>query len=532
MTDNKAKPANLLLTEMKANPVLRQLLILVGIAASVALGVAAVLWSQGTEYRSLYTGLAPERASAVVEVLATANIPYQIQDSTGAILVPVEKLHDARLKLAGQGVMRDGSGMAMLEQEQGFGVSEFMQSKKYHYALEQELARTVASIQQVRKARVHLAIPKQSVFVRDRKPPSASIMLDIYPGSHIDRDSVNAIVNLVAASISGMSPDDVTVVDQLGKQLSARQQDDKLSLSARQFEHQRHIEAAYEERVAQLLRPFAGSGRVQVQVSAEVDFSSVQESRESWNPDRQVVRSEQINERGGIDEAGDIASGIPGALSNQVPGDVEKTEGVTGSRSVLRNYEIERVLNHTVSPSGMLRKLSVAVVVDNRRSVNEAGEELIQPVSEAEINKLTLLVKDAVGFDEQRGDRVTVMAADFRDELSVAEEISVPAFWSQPWFASLLRQALAGIAVLILVFAVLRPGMRSLMQANGPTRAALPASQETLQGEVVQRPVAALTGPGAAGFEQKMSDVRAAAEQDPRRVAQVVKKWVSENGRS
>ncbi|AKH69409.1 flagellar basal-body M-ring protein/flagellar hook-basal body protein FliF [Spongiibacter sp. IMCC21906] len=538
MAESQGKAATALLNQLAGNAVMRQLLILVGIAASVALGVAAVLWSQGPDYRSLYTGLAPDRAAAVVDVLSAANIPYQVSDGTGAIKVPAEQLHDARLKLAGQGVMRDGSGMAMLEQEQGFGVSEFMQSKKYHYALEQELAKTIESIQQVRKARVHLAIPKQSVFVRDRKPPSASIMLDVYPGSRIQRNSVDAIVNLVATSISGMSAEDVTVVDQLGKQLSQKEDNsDQLSHSARQFDYQRRIEKAYEDRVAELIRPFAGSGRVRVQVAADVDFSTVQESRESWNPDKQVVRSEQINEQVPGEGNANTASGVPGALSNQPPlagTESAKTDkDANGSRSVVRNYEIERVLNHTVNPSGMIRRLSVAVVVDNRRVLNDAGELVSDPISEAEINQLSQLVKDAVGFEDGRGDRVTVMSADFRDDLSVEETVSGPGFWEQPWFASLVKQGLAGLAVLFIVFAILRPGMRSLMAANQPRSVpALPGGEEGLQGEYMQPAMAALAGPGSAGFEQKMGDVRAAAEQDPRRVAQVVKKWVSENGES
>ena len=198
-------PVNNVLGQLAKNDVLRQLLILVGIAASVAVGMAAVMWSQGTDYRTLYTSVPPERAGAIVEALGNAGIKYRIQDPTGAILVPADRLHEARIKLASQDVMRESGGMAMLEQEQGFGVSEFMQSKKYHYALEQELARTVESLQQVRRARVHLAIPKSSVFIRDRKPPSASIMVDIFPGSTVGPKNVDAIINLVASSITGMS---------------------------------------------------------------------------------------------------------------------------------------------------------------------------------------------------------------------------------------------------------------------------------------------------------------------------------------
>lgn len=542
MAESRPVSVNTLLASAARNDVLRQLLILVGIAASVAVGVAAVMWSQGSDYRTLYSSLPAERASAVVDALNASQIPYRIQESTGAILVPAEKLHDARIRLAGQGLERDGSGMAMLEQEQGFGVSEFMQSKKYHYALEQELASTIESLQQVRRARVHLAIPKQSVFVRDRKPSSASIMLDIYPGRDVSKQNVSAIVNLVAGSIGDLQAENVTVVDQQGRQLSeTHREDDQLELSDRQFSYRRRIEQAYEDRIAELISPIAGSGRVRVTVSADVDFSSEQESRESWNPERQVVRSEQINEQLQADGS-DLARGIPGALSNQPPGaQPEQADGDNaplGNRSVIRNYEIERVLAHSSNPSGRVNKLSVAVLVDNHRRMNDDGEMVAEPMSNPEIERMTLLVKDAVGFEEARGDRVTVMAADFRDDVVFDETVVEPAIWEQPWFANLIKQLLIGIAVIVIVFAVLRPGMRSLLHSHRPQ--SLPdgsgdnGAEGVVSGEYQQPPVAALGAPQGGGrakpgFEQQLSDVRGMVEEDPRRVAQVVNKWVSED---
>ncbi len=544
MAESSSISVNTLLASAAKNDVLRQLLILVGIAASVALGVASVLWSQTGDYRTLYSSLPAERASAVVDALTMAAIPYRIQDGTGAIMVPAEQIHDARIRLAGQGLGRDGSGMAMLEKEQGFGVSEFMQSKKYHHALEQELGSTIESLQQVRRARVHLAIPKQSVFVRDRKSPSASIMLDVYPGSEVSPKNVSAIINLVASSIGGLQASDVTVVDQLGQQLSeSRQADDQLELSGRQFSYRRRIEQAYEDRIADLIRPIAGSGRVRVTVAADIDFSSEQQSRESWNPDRQVVRSEQINEQATGGAANRAAGqGVPGALTNQPALTGGAAEGAAadtamGNRSVTRNYEIERVLEHSSNPSGQLRKLSVAVLVDNHRRLNEQGETVIEPLSNPEIERMTLLVKDAVGFEQQRGDRVTVMAADFREEGMFDGEAPAPAIWEQAWFANLLRQLLVGIALLIIVFAVLRPGMRSLLQNSRPALTSSSSPAAPLSGEYQAPPMAALDAPGGSaaagrggmGFEQQLVDVRGMVEEDPRRVAQVLNRWVNED---
>ncbi|MFT6593553.1 MAG: flagellar M-ring protein FliF [Zhongshania sp.] len=544
MAETKSNPTANLLAQLAGNDVLRQLLILVGIAASVAVGVAAVMWSQSSDFRTLYANVEPQRAAGVVDALTAAGIPYKIQDSTGSIMVPSKQLHDARIKLAGQGVMRDGSGMAMLEQEQGFGVSEFMQSKKFHYALEQELARTIESMHQVRKARVHLAIPKQSVFVRDRKAASASIMLDVFPGSVIDKQNVGAIVNLVASSITGLSPEQVTVVDQQGQQLSYQGDQDDLGLSSRQFTYRQRIEEAYQQNIEELLGPLADAGQVRVKVAADIDFSSVEESRESWSPDSKVVRSEQINEQMNSDVNAN-ASGIPGALSNQPPsngGAKEETKADPGNRSIVRNYEIERILNHSSTPTGMVRRLSVAVVVANRLSTDEQGQSATVEISPAELEKLNLLVRDAIGFDAARGDRVTVVSADFRPVESTEMDMSAPGFWELPWFANLVKQSLVGVGVLIIIFAVLRPGMRTLMQAQissaqqATPRALANSRDGGVSGEVLHPAIAALGAPpmaGRMGFEDKMTEVRSVVDENPQRVAQVMKKWVAEeNGKS
>ncbi|MFT5603863.1 MAG: flagellar M-ring protein FliF, partial [Paracoccaceae bacterium] len=349
------------------NPWLRQLLMMVGIAASVAVGTGAVLWSKQPEYQTLYASLAPEQASSVIDALSSVGIPYRLQAQSGAIMVPAELLHDARIRLAGAGIINDGSGLEMLREEKGFGVSDFMQSKKYEHALETELARTIESMHQIRKARVHLAMPKQSVFVRDRREPSASVMLDIFVGSNIDREQVKAIINMVSASVADLKAESVTVVDQRGNLLSAIGEESAFDVSSKQFEYRKKIEREYERRISALLTPIAGNGRVRVQAAVELDFSHEEESRESWNPDSKVVRSEQVN----IDRivADQKVGGVPGALSNQpatprADGNIGEAGPDTESSSITRNYEIERVLNYTAKPAGAIRKLSIAVVLD------------------------------------------------------------------------------------------------------------------------------------------------------------------------
>ncbi|MFD0949486.1 flagellar basal-body MS-ring/collar protein FliF [Paraperlucidibaca wandonensis] len=541
MSQFNAMNANL--STLAQAPWLRQLLILVGIAASVAVGIGSVMWSQGPDYKVLYGSLAPDRASAVVDTLNTLNIPYKIENATGSILVPNDRLHDARLKLAGSGLATgDGSGLEMMKDEKGFGVSEFMETKKYQHAIETELSRTIESLHQVRRARVHLAIPKQSVFVRERKTATASIFLDVFPGSVLEKQNVKAIVNLVASSIPDLTADQVTVVDQQGNLLSDKE-NDALAQGSRQFDYRQRVEKTYESRIEQLISPIVASGKVRVQVAADIDFASSQVSRESWNPESQVVRSEQINSdsRGG--NANAKAAGIPGALSNQpVSNNTGEAEGADaagtteGSKSITRNYEIERTLNHSDTPAGTIKRLSVAVVVDGRPQKNAEGKIVKAAPNAAELERLTMLVQNAVGYEAERGDKVTVLSADFIPDL-VADEADAPGFWQEAWFAQLMRQGLTGLGVLLLVLLVLRPAIKNLLVSNNVTGQAGNNEEgiSGVNGEYIgqhQSSVASLSHSSAPlqlghDFDKKVSFVRTVTAEDPKRVAQVVKNWVN-----
>lgn len=540
MSQFNAMNANL--STLAQAPWLRQLLILVGIAASVAVGIGSVMWSQGPDYKVLYGSLAPDRASAVVDTLNTLNIPYKIENATGSILVPNDRLHDARLKLAGSGLATgDGSGLEMMKDEKGFGVSEFMETKKYQHAIETELSRTIESLHQVRRARVHLAIPKQSVFVRERKTATASIFLDVFPGSVLEKQNVKAIVNLVASSIPDLTADQVTVVDQQGNLLSDKE-NDALAQGSRQFDYRQRVEKTYESRIEQLISPIVASGKVRVQVAADIDFASSQVSRESWNPESQVVRSEQINSdsRGG--NANAKAAGIPGALSNQPvsnnTGEAEGADaaGTEGSKSITRNYEIERTLNHSDTPAGTIKRLSVAVVVDGRPQKNAEGKIVKAAPNAAELERLTMLVQNAVGYEAERGDKVTVLSADFIPDL-VADEADAPGFWQEAWFAQLMRQGLTGLGVLLLVLLVLRPAIKNLLVSNNVTGQAGNNEEgiSGVNGEYIgqhQSSVASLSHSSAPlqlghDFDKKVSFVRTVTAEDPKRVAQVVKNWVN-----
>ncbi len=541
-------------SQLAALPWMRQLLVMVAIAASVAVGVAAVMWSQGPDYRVLYASLEPDRAAAVIDGLDANRIRYRLDQNTGAVMVPANQLHEARLKMASAGVIKpNGTGLEMIQEEKGFGVSEFMETKKYQHALETELSRTIESMHQVRRARVHLAMPRQSVFVRERRAPSASILLDVSAGASLDRNNVKAIINLVASSIPELKADQVTVVDQQGNLLSRLDENNELEMGTRQFEYRQAIERAYEIRIADLLSDITASGNVRVQVAADIDFSAAQESRESFNPERQVIRSEQIL-RDGRNSALAGAQGVPGALSNQPPlaadmrsmdeADADDTVVASEPTSITRNYEIERVLNYVNTPAGSVRRLSVAVVVDNARQEKSDGSIISVPTPADDIERLTQLVRDAIGFDEQRGDRVTVMAADFRP-LDAFDGATGSSFWESAWFATLIKQLLVGLGLLALVLGVLKPAVKSLLaqtpamasavdhgsmqQASGG-HAASGTAQPAMIGSDMPPNVHRLPPVFAGqGLEERMGVVRNAVESDPRIVAQVVKSWVKDS---
>ena len=523
---------------IESKPWLRQIMMMVGIAASVAVGVAAVMWSQEPEYRTLYGSMPPERSASVLDALSSSGIPYRLQQQTGAILVPADRLHDARIQLAGSGVINDGSGLEMLREEKGFGVSDFMQSKKYEHALETELARTIESMHQVRKARVHLAMPKQTVFVRDQRSASASVMLDIYAGATLDRQQVKAIINMVSGSVPELDAGAVTVVDQAGSLLSSLEEETGLEVSAKQFEYRKKIEKEYEQRITSLLTPISGLGKVKVQAAVELDFSRMEESRESWNPDAQVLRSEQVNTNR---RGASAPAGVPGALSNQpVPvADTNTVEGdTTESSSITRNYEIERVLNYTARPAGDIQRISIAVVLDDsggaEGGANDADAESKPAYTTAQLDQLSALVRDAIGFNEGRGDRVTVIATSFRPTQVEESEMEAPPLWEQPWFTGLLKQVLTGIAVILIVFSVIRPSIKSLMQAQTAGKSPAPAGAAGGYGSGMELSpaVAALGGPGnVRKVEEGLDAIRDVADQDPKLVAQVVKNWVARDGK-
>lgn len=460
-----------LLTGFNKLTVIRQLALMVGLAASIAIGLAAILWTDGPEYKPVLSSITDYNADQIVEVLSINNIPFKLDENTGALLVESEYYHQARLKLAGSGIVNDTVvGMEIMDQEQGLGTSQFVEGTRYRRGLEGELSRTISSLQSIKAARVHLAIPKESVFVRDTRKPSASVFLEMYPGRRLDRSQVEAIVNLVSSSISQLSAKDVTVVDQRGTLLSEKETSSELSVAGKQFEYTRKVEDVLLSRVNNILEPVVGADRFKAEVSTDVDFTSVEQTDEQYNPDLLALRSEQtLNES----RNGSTNSGIPGSLTNQPPGAITAPEVSNGTgtttgtngesrQETTRNFELDRSISYTRRQQGTIRRLSVAVVVDDLVSIDPETSELVRtPWSDDELKRLTLLVRDAVGYNSGRGDSVSVINSPFAvpEPLPVPEEVP---FYQQSWFLSLIQPVLVGFFVLILLMVVVRPILKAL----------------------------------------------------------------------
>jgi flagellar M-ring protein FliF len=534
---------------------LRPILMLVGVAAAVAIGVAVALWSKESSYSLLVARVSNSQAAQITQALEASGIPYRADMASGSIMVPSEQINQARLKLAGQGLGGNDGGFDSITKDPGFGVSQFMESARYQHALESELAQTIGNLQSVEGARVHLALPRQSAFVRDRRPATASILVQLKAGRRLAEEQVTSIVNLVASSIPELDANQVTVVDQQGHLLSSPRGNDEYAMRDKQFEYARRIEDVYSQRVEQLLTALVGPGRIHAQVVADVETAVTEEAREQFRPESQIVRSEQQSEE--QSRGGGGPQGVPGALTNQPPAGgtalpppsaapaatgassqsasqsasqlASQTAAAQGpensSKQSTRNYEIDRTLAYTKLPPGHLKRVSVAVLVDNARVTDEEGNVKETPLTTEQIANMTRLVKDTVGFDEKRGDSVSVINASFHP---VEEPEAGPLQTTPIWERAIVRDAakiLAGlIIVIILVLQVIKPLMKALM---APQR-----GQSGGNGDAGMQPLQMLPNAGQAAalnYEQQVADARTTVQQDPRRVSQVVKGWVAED---
>jgi flagellar M-ring protein FliF len=532
-------------------PGLKQIGLLAGVAAAIAAAIWLVLWSQGQNYTVLYGQLSERESGQVMDALTAAGIEFKLNPS-GAVSVPESKVQEARIRLASQGLPQsDSMGIEMIQKDSALGNSSLMENARYQSVLETELARTIIKVQGVQSARVHLALPKPSVFLRDAHKATASVMLQLYPGRRLEPGQVAAIVHLVASSVPELSANDVTLVDQAGSLLNSPDENAEAAASTRHFEQTRKLEESYQRRIIELLEPMLGPGRVRATVTADMDYTVTEETRENYDPQKTAVRSEQTSNE--MRKSGDGAEGIPGALSNQPPGTsgapvipgaatpgnpLTPPNAAAGAASAAnsgptssaqrstRNFEVDRTLSYVKQPVGTLKRLNVGVVLDDWQKADADGKITTSPMSDTDIKRFTQLIKESIGLKDDRGDQINVMNQAFKNNVELPPVDGLP-LWQQPWLIQLGKQILGAGLVLIVAFLVLRPLMKSLTKSSGRSSASL---TEDVDGDRLS-----LSGQGkpiklAPSFEQQIAAARTLVGQDPRRAAQVVKDWVSADG--
>jgi len=555
VTDTPKAPApTILQLLMDLNPQ-QKMGLMVAVAATIAVLVGLWIWGQTPDYRVLYSNLSDRDGGAIIESLQQQNIPYKFAEGGGALLVPANLVHEVRLRLASQGLPKGGNVGFELMESQKFGTSQFLEQVNYQRALEGELARSMQTLDSVASARVHLAIPKPSVFVKEQQKPSASVVLALQPGRVLDPGQVNGIVHLVSSSIPNMSAQNVTILDQNGNMLSSTRDPNEQSMDATQLKYVRDIEQDYIKRIEAILIPIAGQQNVKAQVTANIDFSQVEQTAETYKPnqkpDSATVRSSQTKEAlNGINSTG----GVPGALTNQPPVPATapivkpangpngaSTAAASGASSTLKeatmNYEVDRTIQHTKLPVGNIRRLSVAVVMNNRNVVEKSGKASSKPYTEAEIAQMTALVKDAMGFDPKRGDTLNLLNSAFNNDQEILPEVP---FWKDPDNIALAKEALKYLLIAgtvgFLVFGVIRPGFRNVTakaEAEAETAAEEAAAQaETEAGldpNVPHTPEEIEAAVAENSFDKNLQLAKQLAKDDPKIIASVIKDWVNED---
>ncbi|WP_240352090.1 flagellar basal-body MS-ring/collar protein FliF [Chromobacterium alkanivorans] len=549
----------------KALPNNKKILFLAAVAAIFAVVVGAVVLNRTPSYKVLFSNISDRDGGQVAASLQQMNVPYQLSEG-GTISVPSDKVYDARLKLAAQGLPKAGGVGFELMDNQKFGISQFAEQVNYQRAIEGELARTIEAVGSVETARVHIAIPKQSVFVREQQQPTASVMLSLFRGRLLDAGQIAGILHLVSSSVPNLPVKNVTIVDQDGNLLSKQNGPDENSgLDQRQLGYVRQIEEGYVKRIEDILEPIFGKGNSRAQVTASVDFAEVEQTSETFKPNSSpnpsATRSQQISEK--LNNGAALPSGVPGALSNQPPSAASapislppgaapgtatlsgQTMGASGTlqRDITTNYEVDKTIQHTKMPQGGVKRLSAAVVVNYRRMPDKNGEMKPTPLTPQEVQQINNLVKEAMGFNTQRGDTLNVVNAAFADaEVPATLQEKVTDYVTSNG-SSLIKYGLLTIAVLYLLFGVVRPIMRDLVKPPAPAKGSEEeaAAQAAAAGGRLLGVAGEEGEEGAAGhagggdpreaqmrqYTTNLEAVREMVKSDPRMAAQIIKEWIS-----
>ena len=529
------------------------------VAAVLAVVLALWMWNQQPQYRVLFANFTDRDGGAITGALDQMNIKHKFAEGGGAILVPADQVHDARLKLAAQGLPKGGNVGFELMENQKLGVSQFLEQVNFQRALEGELARSVESLAAVNTVRVHLALPKPSVFVREQQKPTASVLLNLHPGRAIDPGQVSAIVHLVASSVPELLPANVTVVDQAGTLLSdigkKGTAGNAKNLDPNQLKYVQQLQESVVSRVESIISAIVGVGNVHAEATADVDFSQVEQAAETYKPNSppaaSTMRSQQSSEAGAASQA--AAAGVPGALSNQppgaagapltappgtaAPGAAAPATGPTRKDSTI-NYEVDKTVRYEQTGMGGLRRLSVAVVVNYRRTVDKAGKVSVKPLSAAEVAQIDNLVKEAMGYNKDRGDSYSVVNSPFNGVDKPVDVPEVIPVWRNPVYLPLAKEiGKYLITALILLYLylkivrpMLRPVLRKIDEVSGPPPGLERLAEETAKDEAEEK-IEEVILPTPEDeerriYQENLDLARGVARSDPRVVANVIKSWI------
>lgn len=522
----------------------RVLFLMLGVAAVLAVMTGVWLWTQQPDYRVLFSNFSDRDGGAIVASLQQMNVPYKFSDGGNAILVPAAQVHDARLKLAAQGLPKGGNVGFELMENQKLGISQFLEQVNFQRALEGELARSIQSVAAVQAARVHLALPKASVFVREQQKPTASVLLNLHPGRILDPGQVSAIVHLVASSVPELTTKNVTVVDQNGTLLSENDRPDNTNrMDPTQLKYVQELQQSIIKRIESILSPIVGSNNVRAEATADVDFSRTEQAAEMYKPNGEpnnaAIRSQQSSEAQSNSPLG--ASGIPGALTNQPQpnatapitapaGTANNTANANTNthKDLTINYEVDKTVKYVQQQMGGIKRLSVAVVVNYKKDIDKNGKVTMKPLTEQEKNQITDLVKEAMGYNKDRGDTLNVVNSAFA---TPEKDPDIP-LWKRPealeYGMALGKYALGAAILAYLYFTILRPLLRKVSHTIIPP---LPEPEPEPEPEEVDE-TDAQTDPMGIKIRTYQDELEAAkdlARNDPKMVANIIKSWVGTN---
>jgi len=553
----------------------QKLVFMIAVAAVFAIIVGTILWSRQPDWKTLFSNLTEKDGGAIVTILEQQNIAHRYTDS-GALQVPADRVHEVRLKLASQGLPRGGMVGFELMENQKFGVSQFAEQVNYQRGLEGELARTIQSIGAIQSARVHLAIPKPSVFVREEQKPTASVMLNLYPGRSLDSAQIAGITHLVSSSVPQLPASNVAVIDQSGALLSQLKNSlTEAGLDPAQIKYVRDVEGSIIKRISEILSPMLGQDNFKVQVAADIDFSQSEQTAETYRPNNAPestsIRSRQNNESASVNQA---AGGVPGALTNQppVPATAPLTQPATGnspgqpgkpseiqgkvdaagitaplnaagqpistSKNATINYEVDKTIRHTKQGMGDIRRLSAAIVVNHRKDIDKNGQPVSKPIPETEMKQINELVREAMGYNKERGDTISVANAPFTAVDKSEAELPV---WKDPenisYVKDLVKYLLIAGIVAFLYLKVIQPSMKTMFPppkdadgAHGSAEGGISAYAEGESGGITASGEDGATQVHIDHYAVMIQKARELAEKDPKAVANIIKDWMGVNG--